>query len=79
MVHVGFAMMLFRRVPSSSKSNYKEKQTKMKKVMTIALGLGLILGVTTATFAQDKMTKAPKKTTAKKTTAKKTTKSTMKM
>ena len=49
----------------------------MKKVMTLALGLGLILGVTTATFAQTKST--AKKTSAKKTSAKKTTKSTMKM
>ena len=30
----------------------------MKKLMTIALGLGLVLGLTTATFAQDKATKA---------------------
>jgi topoisomerase IA-like protein len=51
----------------------------MKKLITIALGLGLVLGLTTATFAQDKATTA-KKTTAKKTTAKKTTaKSTSKM
>jgi hypothetical protein len=49
----------------------------MKKVMTIALGLGLILGLTTATFAQDKATKAK---TTKATKAKSTkTKSTMKM
>jgi topoisomerase IA-like protein len=51
----------------------------MKKLITIAIGLGLVLGLTTATFAQDKATTA-KKTTAKKTTAKKTTtKSTSKM
>jgi hypothetical protein len=47
----------------------------MKKLMTIALGLGLILGVTTATFAQDKMTT---KSTKKSTKGKKT-KSTAKM
>ncbi len=49
----------------------------MKKVMTIALGLGLILGLTTASFAQDKATKA--KTTKAKSTKAKSTKSTMKM
>jgi hypothetical protein len=41
----------------------------MKKLITIALGLGLVLGLTTATFAADKATK---KTTAKKTAAKST-------
>ena len=43
--------------------------------MTIALGLGLILGLTTATFAQDKATKSTKS----KSTKAKSTKSTMKM
>jgi hypothetical protein len=43
----------------------------MKKIMTIALGLGLVLGLTTASFAQDKMTKA-------KATKTKSTKSKMK-
>ena len=38
----------------------------MKKLMTIALGLGLVLGLTTASFAQDKATKAPKTTKAPK-------------
>jgi predicted ribosomally synthesized peptide with SipW-like signal peptide len=42
----------------------------MKKIMTIALGLGLILGVTTATFAQDKTTKSTKKAKKTKSTAK---------
>jgi L-cystine uptake protein TcyP (sodium:dicarboxylate symporter family) len=78
MVHVTFAMILFRRVPSSSKSNFKEKQTQMKKVMTIALGLGLILGLTTATFAQTKSTTKSTKKSTKATKAGKT-KSTMKM
>jgi hypothetical protein len=50
----------------------------MKKLMTIALGLGLVLGLTTATFAQDKATKAPK-STKKATKAPKSTKSTAKM
>lgn len=47
----------------------------MKKLMTLAVGLGLVLGLTTATFAQDKATKAPKST--KKSTKK--AKSTAKM
>ena len=45
----------------------------MKKIMTIAVGLGLILGLTTATFAQDKTTtKSTKKAKGKgtKSTAK---------
>ena len=47
----------------------------MKKIASIAIGLGLILGLTTATFAQTKSTKttkaakkstkAPKKSTSK--------------
>ena len=48
----------------------------MKKIMTIALGLGLVLGLTTASFAQDKATKA-KATKTKSTKAGK--KSTAKM
>jgi hypothetical protein len=44
----------------------------MKKIMTIALGLGLVLGLTTASFAQDKATKA-KATKAKSTKGKKST------
>ena len=53
----------------------------MKKIMTIALGLGLVLGLTTATFAQDKATtKSTKAAKAKPTKApKSTTKSTSKM
>ncbi len=51
----------------------------MKKLMTLALGLGLVLGLTTASFAQEKAkptkakvtkakpTKAPKPTKAKST------------
>ena len=50
----------------------------MKKLITIAIGLGLVLGLTTATFAQDKATTA-KKTSAKKTSKKTTAKSTAKM
>jgi hypothetical protein len=47
----------------------------MKKIMTIALGLGLILGVTTASFAQDKATtKKAKSTKAKGTKSKSTAK-----
>ncbi len=49
----------------------------MKKLMTIALGLGLVLGLSTATFAQTKSTKAKatkaKTTKAKSTKAKKST------
>jgi hypothetical protein len=52
----------------------------MKKLMTIALGLGLVLGVGTATFAQTKSTKATKATKAAKTKATKAAKkSTTKM
>jgi hypothetical protein len=52
----------------------------MKKLMTIALGLGLVLGLTTATFAADKDTKTTKAAKAKPTKApKSTTKSTSKM
>ena len=45
----------------------------MKKIASIAIGLGLILGLTTATFAAEKSTKSTK--TAKKSTktAKKST------
>jgi hypothetical protein len=46
----------------------------MKKIMTIAVGLGLILGLTTATFAQDKTT-----TKSTKKGGKKGTKTTAKM
>jgi hypothetical protein len=47
----------------------------MKKIMTIALGLGLVLGLTTASFAQDKATKAKAtKTKATKAKAKSTAK-----
>jgi hypothetical protein len=45
----------------------------MKKLMTIALGLGLVLGLSTATFAQTKST-AKAKTTKEKTTKAKPTK-----
>ena len=38
----------------------------MKKLMTIAVGLGLVFGLTTASFAQDKVTKM-KSTTVKST------------
>lgn len=48
----------------------------MKKIASIAIGLGLILGLTSATFAADKATKA-KTTKAKSTKAAK--KSTTKM
>ena len=41
----------------------------MKKIATIALGLGLILGLTTATFAADKSTSKAKTTKAKSTKA----------
>lgn len=46
----------------------------MKKLITIALGLGLVIGLTTASFAQDK-----EKSTTKTTKAPKGTKSTSKM
>jgi hypothetical protein len=53
----------------------------MKKLMTIALGLGLVLGLGTASFAQDKSTKPAKKekTTKEKPTKAPKTKSTSKM
>lgn len=50
----------------------------MKKLMTIALGLGLVLGLGSASFAQDKATKKEKATKEKATKAPKT-KSTSKM
>jgi hypothetical protein len=54
----------------------------MKKLMTIALGLGLVLGSVSYTFAQDKMdsksTKKAKTTKAKATKAPKAKKSTTK-
>ncbi|HEY4087066.1 MAG TPA: hypothetical protein VGM43_14060 [Bryobacteraceae bacterium] len=50
----------------------------MKKLATIAIGLGLVLGLTTATFAQDAPAKKEKTTKAKTTKAPKT-KSTSKM
>jgi len=46
----------------------------MKKLMTIALGLGLVFGLTTASFAQDKATKATKAPKATKAKAPKATK-----
>jgi hypothetical protein len=49
----------------------------MKKIATIAIGLGLILGLSTATFAQTKSTSKAKTTKAKSTKAAK--KSTAKM
>jgi len=45
----------------------------MKKIMTIALGLGLVLGLTTASFAQDKATKAKSTKTKSTKAAKKST------
>jgi hypothetical protein len=46
----------------------------MKKLITLALGLGLVLGLTTATFAADKATTKSTKTVKKSTkTAKKST------
>jgi hypothetical protein len=52
----------------------------MKKLMTIALGLGLVLGLSTASFAQDKPAKPAKtKTTKAKPTKAPKTKSTSKM
>ena len=44
----------------------------MKKLMTLALGLGLVLGLTTASFAQSKSTKM-KSTKMKSTKGKKST------
>lgn len=38
----------------------------MKKLMSIALGLGLVLGLATSTFAQDKSTSKKEKTTGKR-------------
>jgi hypothetical protein len=49
----------------------------MKKIASIAIAIGLILGVTTATFAADKST--TKSTKTKATKAKATKKSTAKM
>ena len=50
----------------------------MTKLMTIAIGLGLVLGLTTATFAQDKSTAKTKTTKAAKKSTK-AAKSTAKM
>jgi hypothetical protein len=49
----------------------------MKKLISIAIGLGLVLGLTTATFAADKSTTKSTKTAKKSTKAAK--KSTAKM
>ena len=49
----------------------------MKKIASIAIGLGLILGLTSATFAADKSTTKSTKTAKKSTKAAK--KSTAKM
>lgn len=49
----------------------------MKKLISIAIGLGLVLGLTTATFAQEKSTKTKTTKTSKKST--KAKKSTAKM
>jgi hypothetical protein len=38
----------------------------MKKLISLAIGLGLVLGLTTVTFAQDKMTTKMKSTKAAK-------------
>jgi len=52
----------------------------MKKLMTLAIGLGLVLGLSTATFAQEKPTTSKKaKTTKAKSTKAPKTKSTSKM
>lgn len=44
----------------------------MKKIMSIALGLTLLLGIATSTFAEEKKTKASKASKTKKTKGKKT-------
>ena len=73
MVHVASAMIFTRRI---HRRKFQGEINIMKKIASIALGLGLILGLTTATFAADKSTtkstktskkstKAPKKSTAK--------------
>jgi hypothetical protein len=53
----------------------------MKKLMTLAIGLGLVIGLSTATFAQDKPTtsKKAKSTNSKKGKSTKADKSTSKM
>ena len=51
----------------------------MKKIASIALGLGLILGATTATFAQTLTKSAKTKTTKAKSTKAAAKKSTTKM
>jgi len=51
----------------------------MKKLMTIALGLGMVLGLATATFAQDKSTTKSTKPAKAKTTKPAKAKSTAKM
>jgi len=51
----------------------------MKKLMTIALGLGLVLGLTTASFAQEKSTAKTKTKTTKAKSTKAAKKSTAKM
>jgi hypothetical protein len=76
MVHLVFDMMPEDGFRSS---RIQKGDTKnMKKLMTIAIGLGLVLGLSTATFAQDKPAKKEKTTKAKTTKAPKT-KSTSKM
>jgi hypothetical protein len=68
MIHLDLAMILTDEFVVEN----LRRITKMKKLMTIALGLGLVLGLTTATFAADKATKA--KSTKMKSTKTKSTK-----
>ena len=59
----------------------KETHKTMKKLITIAIGLGLVLGLGSASFAQDKSTssKKEKSTNSKKGKTSKSDKSTSKM
>jgi hypothetical protein len=78
MVHLDFDMM-----PEDGyhPREFKEGDTKiMKKLMSIALGLGLVLGLATSTFAQDKSTSSKKEKSTRSKRGKSTrTKSTSKM
>jgi hypothetical protein len=60
--------------PDGEKSSTNKETTKMKKIMSLMLGMSLVLGAATVAFGQDKdTTKSTKKAKkAKKSTDKKT-------
>lgn len=66
MVHLRFAIIA--ETTNSSIQNFFLETTNMKKILALAIGLGVVLG--TVSFAQDKMadtTKMEKKKGGKKT------------